>query len=421
LINWSIIIGIIGMMIVLGILAGWYPAFVLSAYNPTKVIKTNKTKGKGIKIKKVLVGAQFVIVIALIACSLVMLRQINFLQNKSLGFEKEYTLFANVNDYGDEAKYISLKQSLLDQSIVKSVSSASRVPSEELNNWGAAIPTGQTEWITLPFVHVQFDYFKTLGINAKQGRLFSDQLYTDATESVILNEAAISHLGIQGDPIGQDIKCSWPNSDRKIVGVIDNIHFESLHDKIKPILFVISQEQCSRLIVKVNPTDAGDAINTLRETSNNIYPDEMFDFHFLDARLEQLYNKDTKTFQLMGYFAALAIFLACIGLFGMTSFMLSSKIKEIGIRKVNGATIYRIMQLLNINFIKWIAIAFVIATPIAYYAMSKWLDGFAYKTTLSWWVFALSGLLTLFIALTTVSWQTYRASRKNPIESLKYE
>jgi len=421
LINRNIILGIIGMMIILGILAGWYPAFVLSSYSPSKVMKSNKNMDSGFQMKKVLVGVQFTIVIALIASSLIMLRQINFLQNKTLGFDKEYVLVANVNDYGDEAKYISLKKALLEQTIVKSVSTASRVPSDDLNNWGAAKLTEETEWKNLPIVHIQFDYFKTLGIKLTQGRLFSDQLKTDTTESVILNEAAISYLGIQGDPIGQHIICRWPLADREIVGIIDDIHFESLHEEIKPAFFVLFQEECSKLIVKVNPSNASDAINILRETSKKIYPEEMFDFRFLDVRLEQLYQKDEKTFQLMGYFSLIAILLACIGLLGMVSFILARRTKEIGVRKVNGATVFEIVQMLNISFIRWIVISFAIATPIAYYGMNKWLENFAYKTDLSWWIFVLAGLISLFIVLLTVSGLSYKAARRNPIEALRYE
>lgn len=270
LLNGNIILGITGMMIILVVLAGWYPAFILSSYNPTKVMKSNKSMGSGFQIKKILVGVQFTIVIVLIASSLIMLRQINFLQNKSLGFDKEYVLVANVNDYGKEVKYLSLKQTLLEQSIVQSVSTASRLPSGRLNNWGAAKLTKEAEWIRLPIVHVQFDYFNTLGINVKKGRLFSAQLKTDATESVILSKAAVKYLGIQGNPIGQKIICTWPLADREIVGVIDDIHFESLHDKIKPVFFIISQKYCSRLIVKVNPSNAGNVISTLKETSKKI-------------------------------------------------------------------------------------------------------------------------------------------------------
>jgi putative ABC transport system permease protein len=187
------------------------------------------------------------------------------------------------------------------------------------------------------------------------------------------------------------------------------------------VLFVILQDVCSRLIVKVNPSNASEAINILTETSQKIYPYEMFDFRFLDVKVEQLYMKDEKTFQLMAYFAFIAIFLASIGLFGMASFIMSGRIKEVGIRKVNGATVFEIMKMLNTSFIKWVAVSFVIAIPIAYYGMNKWLESFAYKTTLSWWVFALAGLISLVIVLLTVSGLTYRVARRNPVEALRYE
>lgn len=422
LVNTNIILGLLGMMILVGVIAGWYPAFVLSSFNPARVIKSSKsTGGSKVQFKKILVGAQFTIVIMLIACAAMMLRQINYIQNKSLGFDKEYVLFANVNNFGDEEKYFSLKQALLEQPIVASVSAASRIPSGELNNWGGTIPNEQTERINLPFVHVQFDYFETLGIKATQGRLFSDQLNTDIAESVILNESAVNYLKIQGDPIGQQIKISWPRSERKIIGVVEDIHFESLHDKIKPVLFVILQEGCSQLLVKVNPSKGSEAINILTETSKKIYPDEIFDFRFLDVNLEQLYQKDEKTFQLMGYFAFIAIILASIGLLGMASFIMTSRIKEIGIRKINGAKVSEIMKMLNISFVKWMGISFLIATPIAYYGMNKWLENFAYRVSLSWWVFALAGLISLFIVLLTVSWLTFKAASRNPIEALRYE
>jgi putative ABC transport system permease protein len=175
------------------------------------------------------------------------------------------------------------------------------------------------------------------------------------------------------------------------------------------------------LIVKVNTSDAIGSMNAVTEICQGIYPDQVIDFTFLDTILQSRYEKDTKTFQLMGYFAVLAILLACIGLLGMASFMLARRTKEIGIRKVNGASVTEIMQLLNLSFVKWIAIAFVIATPIAWYSMDKWLSNFAYQTPLSWWIFVLSGLITLSIVLVTVSWLTYRAARRNPVEALRYE
>ena len=421
LMNPTMLLSLTAMLFIVGVLAGWYPAFVLSSYSPVKVMKSSKSGiNTGSQIKKILVGAQFTIVIILIACAVVMSRQISFLQDKDLGFDKESVLTA-IFDFGDEAKYNTLKEALLKQNFVSSVSVASRIPSGSLNNNGGALPEGQKEGIAIPFVHVNFDYFRTLGIKPIQGRLFSNELKTDATESIILNKAAVARLGIKGDPIGQNVRISWPKSTRKIVGIVDDIHFESLYNKIKPVVYVIDYSEVYHLIVKVKSSDIIKSRKALTEITQNLYPNEVIEYTFLDQVLEQSYQKDYKTFQLMGFFAALAIILASMGLLGMASFMMISRTKEIGIRKVNGATVSEIMLMLNISFIKWMAIAFVLATPIAYYGMNKWLQSFAFKTTLSWWIFALAGLISLVIVLLTVSGLTYRAASRNPVEALRYE
>ncbi|MCB2201158.1 ABC transporter permease [bacterium] len=418
--NPNIILSLLIMIVVVGILAGWYPAFILSSYSPTGVLKSSFKSGSGFQIKKLLIGTQFTIVIALIACATIMFRQINYLETTDLGFEKEAVITA-VFDYGDETKYNTLKQALIGQSYVSSVSVASRIPSGSLSNQSYVLPEGQEEFTLIPYVHITFDYFETLGIKPIQGRLFSEEFKTDISESVILNNAAVKMLGIKGNPIGQNIKIQWPVSTRKIVGVLGDIHIESLYNKIKPAVFVINYPDVYHLLVKVVPSDDLGSMNAVTEICQKFYPSEVIEFSFLDSMLQQRYQKDYKTFQLMGFFAALAIFLACMGLLGVSTFIITSKTKEIGIRKVNGAKVFEIIQMLNVGFIKWIAIAFVIATPLAYYAMSRWLESFAYRTELSWWVFALSGVLTVIIVLSTVSWVTYRAARRNPVESLRYE
>ncbi len=419
--NVNIVLGIMGMVAIVGLLAGWYPALVLSSFSPVKALKSSKNNASSkFQFRKILVGAQFTIVIVLIACAAIMFRQINFIQNKALGFDQE-AVITTVFDFGDEAKYNTLKQELLGQSYVSSVSVASRIPSGSLSNQSYALAEGQTEYTLIPYVHVTYDYFKTLDIKAAQGRLFSEELKTDVTESVILNKQAVKSLGIEGNPIGQSLECRWPISTRRIVGVIEDVYFESLYNKIKPAVFVIHYPEVYHMIVKVKPSDAAGSMKSVTEICQNHYPNEVIEFTYLDSILQSRYEKDTKTFQLMGYFAVLSIFLACIGLMGMATFILSRRTKEIGIRKVNGATITEIIQMLNLSFVKWIAVAFVIATPIAYYGMEKWLANFAYQTPLSWWIFVLSGVLTMAIVLLTVSWLTFRAARRNPVEALRYE
>ncbi len=419
--NINIVLSILGMVLIVGFVAGWYPAFILSSYSPTKALRSSKiSMGSKFQIKKILIGAQFTIVIALIACSIIMFRQINFIQNKELGFEKE-AVITTIFDYGEEEEYNTLKHTLLNESFVTSVSVASRIPSGSLSTVGVVQVERETEFIEIPYVHVNFDYFTTLGIEAIQGRLFSEELKTDATESIILNEEAVKHLGLEGNPIGQTLRCIWPKSNRHIIGVIGDVYIEPLHNKVKPAVFLIYYPWVYHLIVKVNPSDAMGSMESVTKICQSLYPNEVIEFSFLDNILQQRYEKEQNTFRLMGYFALVAIILACMGLLGMASFILTNRTKEIGIRKVNGASISEIMRMLNISFVKWIAIAFIIATPIAYYGMEKWLANFAYQTPLSWWIFVLAGVITLVIVLLAVSWLTYKAARRNPVEALRYE
>jgi putative ABC transport system permease protein len=422
LISTNTILGILGILLIVGILAGWYPAFILSSYNPVRVFQSSKSSGEHkFQFRKILVGAQFTIVIILITISIVMFRQIRFLQHGDLGFDKEYVLISEVATFGNEGKYLTLKRALLDQNSVISVSAASRVPSDGLNNFGTVMLQGQKNRIKIPYVHVHFDYFNTLNIKAVKGRLFSNTYKTDSSQAIILNEAAVKSLRIQGDPIGQSVKCNWPKSDRKIIGIVSDFHFESLYEKIKPAVFVIDYKECWQLMVKVKPSNVSNSIYKINEICKTIYPDQVFDFHLLDKQLEQLYQSDEKTFQLMGYFTVLAIILAGMGFFGMASFIITSRTKEIGIRKVNGATVSEIMQMLTVSFVKWIAVAFVLATPIAWYIMLRWLENFAYRTSISWWIFVLTGLISCMITMITIGFQSYRAATVNPVETLRTE
>jgi len=218
------------------------------------------------------------------------------------------------------------------------VSTANRIPSGSLSNYGAILPEGQSEVVIIPYVHINFDYFETLGIKPLSGRLFSEDFQTDVMESIILNKSAVDFLGLQGDPLGQIIKCGWPRSTRKVVGIIDDINFEPLHNKVKAVVYVIAYSEAYHIIVKLKSSDIYASTMAVTDITQNIYPDQVISYEFLDQTLESRYQKDNKIFQLMGLFALLAIFLACFGLFGMTSFMLVKRTKEIAIRKVNGAS-----------------------------------------------------------------------------------
>jgi putative ABC transport system permease protein len=423
LIQFSTILEILGIVMVTGFLAGSYPAFFLSTLQPAKALKMSKSEGRSkFSFRKLLVGAQFTIVIILVCSALFMFSQIHFMQNKKLGFDKEYTLISEIsNTAEDSGKYAALKQALLKESVVKGVSIASRVPSDPLTDGGTLTPQGQSKAIELPFVHVHYDYFETLGIGAAQGRLFSSELRTDADEAIILNEAAVKKLELKGNPIGQSVACSWPKSKRKIVGVVNDFHFESLYEAIRPAVFVVFFGQCHQLMVKVNPSGAKNTIARLETVCHGFYPEGVFEFHFLDSKLESLYQKEKNTMRLMGYFTALAILIACMGLFGLGLIMMRSRTREIGVRKVLGASIWQILVLFARDFTRWVLMANLIAWPVAFFAMNKWLRIFAYRIGLTIGPFLLSGFTALGIAFLTVSYQAVKAARANPVESLRSE
>jgi putative ABC transport system permease protein len=417
------ILGIFVFLLGTSLLGGFYPAFFLSKLQPIQTLKANSYISKSkFNFRTLLIGLQFTIVIVLICSALFMFSQIDYLQNKKLGFSKEYVLTSEVNNsFENVEKYNTLKEALLKESVIKSVSTASRVPSNDLNNVGAIRPPGENEWINVPIVHVGYDYFESLGIEIAQGRFFSNKLKTDADEALILNEKAVKELGSENNLIGKSFESVWPFANRKIVGVIKDFHFESLYKQIRPTMFVIDNSECYKLIVTVNPSNAETTINKITTICNNCYPDEIFEFHFLDDKLKILYQADKNTFQLMGYLTFLSIFISSMGLFGLALFSMKSRTKEVGIRKVLGASIPSILILLEKDFAKLVLIANIIAWPIAFYAVNKWLQNFAYRIEMNYWLFLLGGFIALLIAITTVSFQAIKASLANPVDSLRNE
>lgn len=422
LIRGHTIAGILGIVLVTAVLAGFYPAFLLSGFQPVRALKGSVYRGRSkFHFKRVLVGIQFTVVIVLVCCAAVMFRQIGYLQHKELGFDKEFVLVSDADGLKDIVKYHALKGALMKQDAVIGVTAASRVPSDDLNNRAPLQPAGHPEPALIPMVHSAFDYFETLGVNASRGRLFSNQMKTDLDEAIILNEAAVKKLEIQNDPVGQTIQCFWPYSTRKIVGIVPDFHFESLYKRMGPAAFVPYHEMCRKLMVRVKPSTVTGSIKTIEEICQTFYPRQIFEFRFLDDRLDRIYQSEQKTFQLMGYFTVLAILIACMGLFGLASFMMKRRSREIGVRKVMGASVPRIIVDLTGDFVRWILITNIFAIPIAWVIMNRWLQNFAYHITMSGWMFLLSGLVALAIALMSLSWQAVRSATANPVKALRYE
>ena len=416
------VLSILGILVFTGLLAGFYPAFVLSSFQPVKTLKGIKSSGHTkLNFGRVIVGGQFTISIILIICALFMARQLHFLQTEKLGYNKEHIIVTEIHDTAESHMYEPLKNALLQNSNVTSVTAASRIPSDELNNWGGFQIPGQSEWIIMPIAHVNFDYFRTFGISAIQGRLFSNQMETDGDQALILNEMALKKLGLSQDVIGKPIQISWPRSSRRVIGIVKDFHFESLYNPILPVAFVISPAQCWKMAIKVRVSHLNYTLAFIEKTWKVFYPEWIFEHQFVDERVRQYYESEERTFQLMSYFTFLAIFVACLGLFGLVSFIIKRRFKEIAIRKVLGAPVASLFALLSGELLWGILVANLVAWPIAWYALNQWLQNFAYRTSLSWWIFIVAGMSVLTIALFTMTWQTLRAARTNPIDSLKYE
>jgi putative ABC transport system permease protein len=243
---------------------------------------------------------------------------------------------------------------------------------------------------------------------------------TDEDQALILNEMALKRLGLDQDVIGKSIQISWPHSNRRIIGIVKDFHFESLYNPIQPVAFVISPEQCWKMAVKVRAAHLNDTLSFIEKTWKGFYPDWVFEHQFVDERVNQYYVSEKRTFQLMSYFTFLAIFVACLGLFGLVSFTIQRRFKEIAIRKVLGAPVTRIFTLLTSELLWGILLANLVAWPIAWYGLNRWLQNFAYRTSLSWWIFFIAGMSVMTVALLTMCWQTLRAARTNPVDSLRF-
>ena len=292
-----------------------------------------------------------------------------------------------------------------------------------LSNTGGITWPGKNKKFLAWLLHVDSDFAATYKIPLKEGRFYSAQSPSDATNAYVINEAAQKEMELE-NPIGKDLTV-WDRPG-KIIGVTKDFNFSSLHHVIEPLIFRIPDPEqknafCRELSVRIKSNTVQKSLTLLQNTWNSFFPDEAFDFYFFDEHLNAQYAAEQRMGVLFKYFSFMAIFIACFGLYGLTAFMIERKIKDIGIHKVLGAEMSNVVFLLSKQYIQWILIANAIAWPLAWAAMHKWLQNFAYRVNISWWVFALAGGLVMAIALTTVGWQVIKAAKVNPVKSLRYE
>ena len=420
-------LGIIPLLLlfglIVGIISGSYPAFFLSSFKPIAALKGNKTSGKsGSWLRNILVVAQFTISIFLIIGTLVVNQQLKFFQNKKLGFDKEQVLVINnPGSLGD--KTIAFKEELRKQPDIINVSGSTTLPGQGFSNIGFGAE-GVDEGFTLNLCICDYDFLDTLKLSLTQGRFFKKEFTTDS-HAAVLNESAVELLGWE-DPIGKRIN-NWSRNrgDFVVIGVIKDYHYESLHQEIRPQALFLSTGYYtsteSYISVRLITMNVSETISRIEDMWKTFAPQTPFQYSFLDKDYDNLYINERQTRQLFSVFSFLAIFIACLGLFGLASFIADQKTKEIGIRKVLGASVAKIVKNLNISFLKWVLIANLVAWPLAWFAMNRWLENFAYRIGLSWWMFVSAAVLAVVIALITVSIQTVKAALKNPIDSLRYE
>lgn len=427
----SILIFLVSLPFIVGFIAGSYPAFFLSRFNPIQIIKGKLSTGsKSGGLRSVLVVFQFATSIILITGTIIIYNQLNYIQNTNLGYQKDQVLIIN-DAYNLGRNVDAYKNEMLNVPGVISGTISGFLPIPSLRNFNAFYKEASQaaeSGLTMQSWKIDYDYLKTLGIKIVQGRNFSHEFGSDSS-SIILNEAAVKQLGYnlsanaKENPINNSVY-TWENGGKivkyNIIGVVKDFHFESFHQDIGP-LGLLLKRSTGLISFKVTASKIPMILKEAEVKWKRMSSGMPFSYKFMDDSFNEVYKADRRVGFIALSFSALAIIVACLGLFGLATFLAEQKTKEIGVRKVLGASVPSIFLMLSKEFIKWIIIANIIAWPFAYYFMNKWLQEFAYRININWWIFTFAGCIVLIIALLTVSIQAIKAATANPVKSLRYE
>ncbi|MBV4358534.1 ABC transporter permease [Pinibacter aurantiacus] len=418
------------LAIATGFIAGSYPAFYLSVFKPAQVLKGRFANSiSATSLRKGLVVFQFVISIVLVLATLIIQKQMKFMHDQPLGFTQDQQVIIPLRSAQTRAAYTGLKNDIMQSNLVLGVSGADYYPGIfNASDFSVRKPEQNMNEVQLMKTNaVAPDYLQMMGFELKQGRLFSRDIMSDTNNKMVVNEATLNKFSIPADKaIGQKLLWGAPGSPEfttlEIVGVVKDFHFEDLHHSISPYAFFLaSNTNFNYLIVHAKTANMDKLLNMLSDKWKKYCADEPFDYSFLDQDFQRNYNAEVKTMSIVSIFTGISIFISCLGLFGLAVFTAQQRTKEIGIRKVLGASVINITTMLSKDFVKLVLVAIVIASPLAYYFMHEWLNDFAYRTNINVWVFMLAAFVAIAFALITVSIQAVRSAMVNPVESLRTE
>jgi putative ABC transport system permease protein len=420
----NLFLSLICIAVSVGIVSGIYPAFFLSSFKPGNVIKNVSGLGSktNISLRNTLVVFQFIISIVLIFCTIVIYNQLKFIGQKNLGYNKDHIIIVNIYDDNLRTNYEPLKNELLRYSKILDITVSRHSPAF-ITGGGGADWEGKHEDDNTNFyiAYVDYDFIDFYGLKLLEGRNFSKDFTTDEGTAYILNRTAIDVIGWE-DPVGKRFSM---REDGFVIGVVDNFHFHELRSRIKPLVIVLIDPNKSWTIgclsIKISPEDIPGTLTFIEDKYKEFSSGYPFSYSFLDDRVDSMYRSEQRLGKSFAYFTVIAIFIACLGLFGLSSYTAECKTKEIGIRKVLGASVSSIVVMHSKEFLKWVILANLVAYPIAYILINKWLQDFAYKTDIGIWTFILSGTFAFIIAFFTVSYQLFKAATANPVDSLRYE
>ncbi|HEY6975535.1 MAG TPA: ABC transporter permease [Chitinophagaceae bacterium] len=411
----------IAFTIITALIAGSYPAFYLSSFKPIKVLKGTFRAGRFAALpRKVLVVLQFTVSVTLIIGTIIVYQQIQFAKNRPVGYSRNGLITIPVANPAIHDHFNAVKDELMRTGTIASITESGSPTTGLYGSSSGFSWRGKDPNLSVDFgtVSASYDYGKTIGWKIKEGRDFSRDFATDSS-ALILNEAAVHFMGLK-KPVGETVM--WFDKSFTVIGVINDMVMESPYDEPRPIVYGLSNESGNVVIIRINPTvSAKDALNKIEPVFKKFNPEQPFEYQFTDEEYAKKFGNEERIGKLASFFAILAIAISCLGLFGLASFVAEQRTKEIGVRKVLGASVYNVWNLLSRDFVVLVIISFLIAAPLAYYFMHNWLQNYNYRTQLSWWIFAAAGIGSLLITVIVVSFQAIKAAIANPVRSLRTE